>query len=129
MSKTRAHTTRATFFFKLNLVVILLNRCTGFFFNRALSAICCKHDLIFQTKMQTYHTEYGVSILYMYYFHNFVRDGILCYCTSTHCLCHAHFKSNSAGGWAVKFSHLPVYCSFSLLIDAKLLPYFHHVIF
>ena len=33
-------------------------------------------------------------------------------------------QRNSARGWAsVKFSHLPVYCPISLLVDAKSFPY------
>ena len=51
-------------FSKLRLDVILLKRCTGFFFNRALSAIFCEHDLSFsEIFLKCEDTKYSVSSL------------------------------------------------------------------
>ena len=64
-------------FFKLSLDVILkllLERCTGFFFNRTLSAIFCEHGF---PKKKIEGTKYSISLLSIYYCSGFLRDVFL----------------------------------------------------
>ena len=90
-------------FFKLSLVVILLNRCTAFCNQNSKCHVDGAHfppyfvnirNIVSQRcPYTTIDTEYFVSTLSIYHYVHFVCDVFLGYCTSTHCLGHAHFKS------------------------------------